>query len=234
LQTSGATKTLSAPSLVVLNNQQASITVGDQIPIQTTSIYGGSGVNGTNTTNNTIGTTNYVSTGSTLQITPRVNPGGLVYMDVSQEITKPPAGFDPSQGNPSISQRTMQTQIAVQSGQTVLLAGLIGENNNNNDNGVPLLSSIPIVGNLFKSTANHRDRTEIIVLITPIVIYNSEDARTITEEYQAKFESLARARAKIQARKTKAVPEEGQGAVATPIPPSALAEQAVSTEKPKR
>ena len=223
LQTSGTAKTLSAPSLVVLNNQQANITVGDQIPIQTISYnpYGTTAVTGTNasTALNTIGSTQYVSTGTTLQITPRVNPGGLVYMDVAQEITTPGTAST-SGGNPPISQRDLNTQIAVQSGQTVLLGGLIREDNTNSNTGVPLLSSIPVVGNLFKNTDNTRTRTEIIVLITPRVIYNSEDAQTITQEYQDKFESLAPLRAKQKALKEGVVPDSGQGAVVTPVPSS--------------
>jgi general secretion pathway protein D len=240
LQTSGTTKTLSAPSMVVLNNQQASITVGDQIPIVTTSILGyGTTTTGTASstlgTNTGIGSTSYVSTGTTLQITPRVNPGGLVYMDVEQEITTP-GSTTAANPNPPISQRTMSTQIAVQSGDTVLLGGMIGEHNTTSDTGVPLLSSIPVVGNLFKSSTNHRDRTEIIVLITPKVIYNSEDAHTVTQEYQDKFESLAPLRAKQKNQKAgETVPaSDPQGAVVTPIPPTASTTPPTPLEKPKQ
>jgi len=227
LQTDGIAKTLSAPSMVVLNNQQASITVGSQVPITTTSFYGGSVVtSGTNATSNTIGSTSYVSTGTTLQITPRVNPGGLVYMDVAQEITTPGTPAT-SGGNPPISQRSLNTQVAVQSGQTVLLGGLIREDNGTNNTGVPLLSSVPVVGNLFKSSTKSRNRTEIIVLITPRVIYNNEDAQTITQEYQDKFESLAPLRAKQKAQKVEGAPD-AQGAVVTPLPAAA------PIEKPKQ
>jgi general secretion pathway protein D len=220
LQQDGTAKTLSAPSLVVLNNQQASITVGDQIPIQTVSYnpYGSTTTTGTTGTTglSTIGSTSYVSTGTTLQITPRVNPGGLVYMDVDQEITSPGASYTASSGtNPEISQRSLTSQIAVQSGQTVLLGGLISENDQISNTGVPFLSSIPFVGNLFKSSTNSRNRTEIIVLITPRVIYNSEDAQTITDEYQDKFESLA----PLRAKKKDAASGDTQGAVTTPLPP---------------
>jgi len=224
LQTNGTAKTLSAPSLVVLNNQQANITVGDQIPIVTQSILGygtstvSQGTNGIGVGTNTgIGSTQYVSTGTTLQITPRVNPGGLVYMDVAQEITTPGTPATPG-GNPPISQRDLNTQIAVQSGQTVLLGGLIREDSGNSNSGVPLLSSVPVVGNLFKSTDNTRTRTEIIVMITPRVIYNSEDAQTITQEYQDKFESLAPLRAKQKAQKAGA-PSPDDAAVTAPAPP---------------
>ncbi|MFT3790120.1 MAG: type II secretion system secretin GspD [Rudaea sp.] len=226
LQTSGTAKTLSAPSLVVLNNQQASITVGDQIPITTTSIlYGTTTTTGTSST---VGSTSYVSTGTTLQITPRVNPGGLVYMDVAQEITTP--GATTAGTNPPISQRDLTTQIAVQSGQTVLLGGLIREDNSKSDTGVPLLSSVPVLGNLFKTQDNTRTRTEIIVLITPRVIYNAEDAQTITQEYQDKFESLAPLRAKQKTQKTGTTQDDEHGAVVTPLPAS----ESTSIEKTRQ
>ena len=140
-------------------------------------------------TNTGIGQVSYISTGVTLQITPRVNPGGLVYMDVSQEDSVPgrPVGNNP---NPPISQRNLQTEVAVQSGQTVLLGGIIQDQTIDSKTGVPLLSSIPLIGNLFGNTSKTHDRTELIVLITPRVIVNSEDAREMTEEYEKKFESL--------------------------------------------
>jgi general secretion pathway protein D len=194
LQTNGNSKILSAPSMVVLNNQEAQITVGTQIPIVQTSIVGYPTTTGTSTngeiTNSGIGQVSYISTGVTLDVKPRVNPGGLVYMDVTQEVSAPGA---PAAGssNPPISQRSLQTQIAVQSGQTVLLGGLIAENDSLSDSGVPGLSSIPLVGKLFGNTEKNRQRTEIIVLITPQVITNAEDARLMTEEYKSRLETLA-------------------------------------------
>ncbi len=196
LQTKGQTKVLSSPSLVVMNNQEAQITVGDQVPVISTSIIGvGSlnnvtGTTGGTYTNTGIGQASYISTGVTLDITPRVNPGGLVYMDVNQEDSSPgpPAGNNP---NPPISQRNLSTQVAVQSGQTVLLGGMIKENEIDSRTGVPLLSDIPLIGNLFGSTNKTRNRTELIVLITPRVINNSDEARDMTREYESKFESLA-------------------------------------------
>ena len=200
LQTSGNSKILSAPSMVVLNNQEAQITVGTQIPIVQTSIIGypsTTTTTGTTTnpvTNTGIGQVSYISTGVTLDVKPRVNPGGLVYMEISQEVSAP--GSAAAGSNPPISQRSLQTQIAVQSGQTVLLGGLISENDILSDSGVPGLSSIPLLGKLFGNTSKTRSRTEIIVLITPQVITNAEDARTMTDEYQKRFESLAPLRAK--------------------------------------
>ena len=213
LQTSGNTKILSTPTMVVLNNQEAQITVGDQIPVISTSIVGVSGfgtttgTNGTNSgvSNTGIGQASYISTGVTLDIKPRVNPGGLVYMDVTQEDSSPGVASS-ANPNPPISQRNLQTQVAVQSGETVLLGGMIKDTDIDTKSGVPLLSSIPLLGNLFGNTSKHHTRTELIVLITPRVITNSDDAREMTQEYEQKFESLAPLRAKEAAAHPAAVP----------------------------
>ncbi|AIF46606.1 type II secretion system secretin GspD [Dyella japonica] len=189
LETNGNTKTLSAPSLVVLNNQVAHIAVGDQVPINQTSI-----VTGLNTSGSTATSVSYIPTGVILDVQPRVNPGGLVYLNVQQQVSNT-TGSANSQGNYTIQQRAVGTQIAVQSGQTVLLGGLIQQNENNNDTGIPGLNRIPVLGRLFGTTSHNRNRTELIVLITPRVITSSEEAKQVTDEYQRKFESLAPLRA---------------------------------------
>ena len=189
LETNGSTKTLSAPSLVVLNNQVAHIAVGDQVPINQTSI-----VTGLNTTGSTATSVSYIPTGVILDVQPRVNPGGLVYLNVQQQVSNT-TGAANSQGNYTIQQRAVGTQIAVQSGQTVLLGGLIQQAEDNTDTGVPGLNRIPVLGRLFGTTNHSRNRTELIVLITPRVVTSSEDAKQITDEYQRKFESLAPLRA---------------------------------------
>jgi len=192
LESSGVAKTLSAPSLVVNNNQEASLTVGDQIPIVQT-YYNGLGTVGTGTSGTsslgTTGSVQYLSTGVTLDVKPRVNPGGLVYLDIQQEVSTP--GPIPASGNPQIAQRQIQTSVAVQSGQTLLLGGLIKDIENKGTTSVPLLSKIPGLGNLFGSTNNSKNRTELIVLITPRVINNSNEAQQMTIEYSRQFESLA-------------------------------------------
>ncbi|MBB3228797.1 general secretion pathway protein D [Luteibacter sp. Sphag1AF] len=183
VETSGNAKILSAPSLVVLNNQKAHIQVGDQIPVQQT--Y----VNTTGSTDNTIGQVSYLNTGVILNVRPRVNPGGLVYLNINQVVSAPgvkDAGTD----NYPIKQREVSTQVAVQSGQTVLLGGLIKQDESQSDTGIPGLNRMPIIGRLFGTTTRSRNRTELIVLITPRVITNGEEAKTVTDEYQRKFESL--------------------------------------------
>ena len=194
LEQNGTAKSLAAPSLLVANNQEAQINVGQQIPIVQT-FYNGLGTVGTTqngTTTNTLATTGsvqYLNTGVTLDVKPRVNPGGLVYLDIQQEVSNP--GPTPPGGNPPINQRLIQTQVAVQSGETLLLGGLIQDNQTQNQTGLPLISKIPFLRNLFGSTTNHKDRTELIVLITPRVISNSDEARQVTIEYTRQFQSLA-------------------------------------------
>ena len=208
LQSSGQAKILSAPSLMVMNNQEAQINVGTRIPVQTQSIIGINSIPGVgnSTTNQGIGQTTYLDTGVILQVKPRVNPGGLVYMEVSQEVSKPgPAG--PGE-NPPINTRTLDTSIAVQSGQTILLGGLISEDDQDSDDGVPGLSRIPILGKLFGSTKRGHQRTELIVLITPQVVNNSDDAREVTEEYKRQFQNLAPLRAQMGGTKRKTESEQ--------------------------
>jgi len=185
METSGNTKTLSAPSMVVMNNQVGSIQVGDRIPINQTTISTGLGVS------TGYSSVDYLDTGVILNVRPRINPGGLVYMDVSQQVSQRDASQPVVNGNPAISQRQLSTQVAVQSGQTVLLGGLIQQDEGTTDTGIPGLNRIPVIGRLFGSTNRNRDRTELIVLITPRIIRNSEEAKQITDEYQQKFESLA-------------------------------------------
>ncbi len=187
LEQSGVTKVLSAPSVVVMNNQVAHFQVGDQIPINTTSL---AGVTTTDSTLSTVSSATYIPTGVILDVQPRVNPGGLVYLEVQQQVSTASASTN-QQGNPTISQRAVSTQVAVQSGQTVLLGGMIQQTESRTNTGVPYLNRIPVLGRLFGTTGRSRDRTEIIVLLTPKVVSNSVDAKEVTDEYQRKFESLA-------------------------------------------
>ncbi len=205
LQTKGQARTLSAPSMVVMNNQEAQINVGTQIPVVQTYYNGytgvvptntgtGTGALGTSAYGGTTGSVQYLNTGVILDVKPRVNPGGLVYLEVQQEVSNPEAA--PAGTNPPIDQRQLSTQVAVQSGRTVLLGGLIRDLGTVNDTGLPGINSIPILGRLFGSTTQTTTRTELIVLITPQVINNAEDADRVTEEYQSRFRSLAPLRAR--------------------------------------
>jgi general secretion pathway protein D len=184
LETRGLTQVLSAPSLVVLNNQQAQIQVGDNIPISQTTVN-------TSDSDTTLSSVEYVQTGVILDVVPRINPGGLVYMDIQQQVSDADdSAVTTTQPNPRISSRAVSTQVAVQSGQTVLLGGLIKQDNGQSDTRVPGLSSIPGLGWLFGSTSKSRDRTELIVLITPRVVNNPEQARQVTADYRQQMQVL--------------------------------------------
>lgn len=189
LRSEAEIRILSAPSLTVLNNQEASINIGDQIPIVSTyfSGFNTGGVGGGNPYNTS--SVQFRDTGVILSVTPRVNPGGLVYMELNQEVSKP-GERDPNSGNVAINKRTVETQVAVQSGETVLLGGFISEDNTNQETGVPGLSSIPVLGKLFGKTTRRTDRKELVVLITPRVIQTVIDARDLTREYQENFRQL--------------------------------------------
>lgn len=173
-------RVLSTPSILVLNNKEASINVGTRIPIQDNSISNGS--------NNTFSSVRYLQTGTKLTVTPRINPGGLVYIELQQEVSTPTA-LD-ANGNRDINNRELTTEIAVQSGETVVMGGLITNNNDNGANGVPRLSKIPLIGNLFGSRSKSSLRKELIVLLTPTVIENPEQAKTLTKEYANQFKGL--------------------------------------------
>jgi general secretion pathway protein D len=220
METSGNTKTLSAPSMVVMNNQVGSIQVGDRIPINSTSVNASIGAT------TSVSEVNYINTGVILNVQPRINPGGLVYMNISQEVSQSDRTVDLVNGNPSISQRKLATQVAVQSGQTVLLGGLIQQAEGTTDTGIPGLNRIPVLGRLFGTTSRNRNRTELIVLITPRVIRGSEDAKQITDDYQSKFESLEPLRASLAAGGGNAAIrpalEPPAPAVITPLPSSTV------------
>jgi len=235
LENSGQAKTLSAPSLVVLNNQEAQINVGTQIPIVQTYYNGLTTTNstGTGSTLGTTGSVQYLNTGVILDVKPRVNPGGLVYMDVQQEVSNPPAGYSSSSGtNPSIDQRTISSSIAVQSGETVMLGGLIRDLVNDNKTDVPLLGKIPVLKNLFGNTDNSRTRTELIVLLTPRVINNADEARQMTIEYSKQFESLAPLHMADSPASNPSPPSAAQGPQAPPATTYPAPENSKPQEEP--
>ncbi len=184
LETNGRTQVLSAPSLVVMNNQQAQIQVGDNIPISQTTV---------NTTNSdtTLSSVEYIQTGVILDVVPRINPGGLVYMDIQQQVSNADTStITATQANPSISTRSVSTQVAVQSGQTVLLGGLINQNNAETSSSIPYLGNIPGLRWLFGTTSKSKARTELIVLITPRVITSSSQSRQVTDDYRQQMQLL--------------------------------------------
>ncbi len=174
-------KVISSPSLMVLDNHTAQIRIGDQQPVLTGSSQSDGGV--------ITESIEYKDTGVMLEVTPRVNAGGLVIMDVVQEVTDV-GEIDEATGQRSFLQRNVNSVVAVQSGETVIMGGLIRDNKSSSNAGIPILRSLPILGNLFSATSKVDDRTELMVLITPTSVRGVEQARELTEEFRKKLDSL--------------------------------------------
>ena len=179
-------KVVSAPKLVVLNNQTASLQVGDQVPIQTQSAQSVENPNAP-----IVNAIEYRDTGVILKVTPRVNAGGLVLLDIAQEVSDISQRSIAGISSPIISTRRVATSIAVQDGQVVTLGGLFRDSNSFGKNGLPILSRIPVLGGLlFGNQRNTGNRTELLILIKPHVLRTAEDARAVTEELRAKLRTL--------------------------------------------
>jgi len=193
---------LSAPSLVVLNNKSANINVGTQIPVAS-SFYGSGGTTDPTQPNPGVGQQqSYVQfrqTGITLNVTPRVNPGGLVFMEVDQTESAPTAGPTVG-GNQPVDNRSIKTEVAVQSGETLVLGGLIKTTESKSKSGFPGLSRIPLIGGLFGAQSGEQTREELLVLITPTVIRNGEEARALTEDYSRQFRGMEPLRVRVESQ----------------------------------
>jgi general secretion pathway protein D len=186
LDTYGNTKVIANPRLAALDNQKATIKSGDRIPInQNTYIGSGTGA----VVNNAVTTTaQYIDTGVLLQVTPHINAGGLVTLEVQAEVSNP-GNFNPGEA-PPINTRSVQTIVSVQSGQTMIMGGLIGETKQNQSAGLPLVSRIPILGGFFGDQTLTTNRTELVMFITPTVIESEVDLRNIIDDLRRKMASL--------------------------------------------
>jgi len=178
---------LSTPQVMVLDNQTANIRVGDQIPVTTRSSQSTSNPDAPIVTE-----VQFRDTGTLLTVTPHINAGGQVTLEVSQEISLP--GTEPAVGgggNVAISQRSINSSVIVHSGQTVVLGGLILENRGEGRSGVPVLMNIPLIGGLFSQTKEDIFRTELIITIKPVVVSNGQEMRRITEELRMRMQKAS-------------------------------------------
>ncbi len=182
---------ISSPSIMVLDNQSATIKVGDQVPIRTSESVNLSSDDPVTTTN-----IQYRDTGVSLTVTPRVNAGGMVIMDIDQEVNDVSSTTTSGIDSPTIQQRRIESSVAVQSGESIVLGGLIREIRSGDESGIPVLHRVPVIGPLFGSTSRSARRTELIVLITPRVASNQLQARQITEEFRSKLTRLPEPRRK--------------------------------------
>lgn len=176
-------RTLSAPSVFTQNNREASLNVGQRIPISSVSLNPGNG------NDNTYSSVQYLDTGIILKVRPRVTRDGLVFLDIVQEVSKPTGEADDN-GNVRIDTSKVTTSALAPSGETIVLAGLISDGTNRNSTGVPGLSRIPWLGGLFGQQGQTKTRDELVVLITPTVVRNPMEARNLTDEYGRRFRAL--------------------------------------------
>ena len=177
-------KVLSAPSVVVMDNQPALLEVGDQIPIST-----GSATILSNANTPVVNTIEMRNTGVILKVLPHVYANGTIQMEIEQEISNVANSGQPTL-TPTIAQRRVHSTIAVTSGQTVLLGGLISDQDQKTKSGIPVLNEIPVVGDLFGTKSVQKQRTEIIMFIKPRLIHNSVDARSVAEEFRSGLELM--------------------------------------------
>jgi general secretion pathway protein D len=180
LHTVTSVKVLSNPSLVVVNNQVATLQVGDVVPVSTGS------ATVLTTSNTVVNTIDYRNTGIILRVSPRINANGNVRLDVEQEISNVSPQTATSL-TPTVSERKVKSSISVANGQTVLLAGLISEQQNKGRDGIPGLDQIPGFGDAFSHQDNKTTRTELIIFIRPQIIRDGTDAHYVAEELRSKL-----------------------------------------------
>lgn len=178
-------KVLSSPTLMVLDNRTATLQVGDQVPIVTQTAV--------STVDPDAPIVNQVSlrdTGVILKVTPRVNEGGRVMLDIEQEVSDVVETQTSGIDSPTIQQRRIQTTVSVDNGSTIALGGLIRDRVTDVGTKIPLLGDIPGLGNLFRTTSQRSERTELVVLITPRVVASPEDSQRITQDLRDGMRSV--------------------------------------------
>jgi general secretion pathway protein D len=180
----GRAQILATPQIMVLDNEKAEIKVGQRISVQTqaqTGVSTGTGV---------LNSFQYLETGVLLAVTPRINSGGLVTLEVNQEVSEPTSTGTVVNPNPDVATRNAKTSVVVGSGESIVLGGLIREVARRNSDGLPLLSKIPLIGALFGTQTLNKERSELVLIITPKIISDVGQARQATEELRTKLPML--------------------------------------------
>ncbi|MEQ1890633.1 MAG: type II secretion system secretin GspD [Alphaproteobacteria bacterium] len=184
---------ISAPTLFVLDNQVARLRVGDEVPIITQT------ADGLTNDSRTLNTVQYRSTGVLLEVTPQVNSGGMVTLQIVQEVSaavNTQNSGSSTINSPTIQQRSFLSTVGVRDGETILLGGLIREQASKGRSGIPVLHQIPVLGNLFGRTSNSAQRTELLVMITPRVVRDHMQSRDVTAAIREKYQAILLLQAK--------------------------------------
>jgi general secretion pathway protein D len=176
---------MSRPSVVALQNETAKLQVGDQVPITTQTA-----VSVNNPDAPIVNQTTYRDTGVILSVTPRVRAGGMVELEVAQEVSQVARTTSSGIDSPTIQQRKLSSKLLIPSGQSVALGGLISASRTNGVTGVPLLKDIPLLGQLFRTNSKLVKRTELIVFLTPRILADSQAATDATDQLRKSFRKL--------------------------------------------
>jgi general secretion pathway protein D len=181
LQRQGRFRVKSRTALETLDNKEASVNVGDQIPILKSTVQAGTG-----TARDVIQNIERVDVGIRLKLTPRVIPGGLVQMALSPTIEAivETSSTGASALTPTIKRREVATTVTVPSGETIVIAGLTREDVSKVERKVPLLGSLPLLGMFFRSKSDSAVKTEVVIFVTPHIVTNPADARRRSEVWQ--------------------------------------------------
>ncbi|MBT5004436.1 MAG: type II secretion system secretin GspD [Porticoccaceae bacterium] len=183
LKTDERTKILSTPSVITLDNEEANLSVGEQVPFPSGSYAS------TNNSNsiNPFTTVNREDVGVMLKVKPQISKGNAVRLEIEQESSKVKAGSADSQFGATTTKSTMQTNVMIQDSELLILGGLIEGQTDNSASKVPFLGDIPIIGNLFKSSSKGDSEKVLMMFIRPTIIRTPEDARALSK---SKFEHL--------------------------------------------
>jgi general secretion pathway protein D len=175
-------KILSSPSLVVADSQAAVLQVGDQVPVTT-----GTATSTVTTQSAIVNSVSYVDTGVILRVTPHISRMGTVRLDIEQEVSAVEQNANAATLTPTISQQKVKSTIDIDSGQTVLLAGLISQQRNMEKTGIPGVIDLPIVGNILSNSTNSAKRQELIIFVKAQVVHNNLDAQHVSQELRRRM-----------------------------------------------
>jgi general secretion pathway protein D len=227
LASTSRVRVLANPSVMARNGESAFIQVGSEVPIVTSQQATGNTASpvpgGGAVPQGVLQTIQYRPTGVILRVKPVIHSGGRIDLDVEQEVSSAASTRTGVSASPTISTRRITTKLTVTDGATVLLGGLMQETASSADTGVPFLKDVPLVGNLFKSRDDQRDRVELVVLITPYVISDEFEAQAITAAFKQQFTWDAN------------IPSQslrGERQVQPPAPPASAIEDLPARAKP--
>lgn len=222
LASNSDSRVISNPKLMTRNGESASISVGQDVPTVTSQAVASTATNafGATSTNVVPQTIQYRNTGVLLRVRPVIHAGDRIDLDINQEVSSAELTTTGVTSSPTIRKRSVETKLSLRDGATVMLGGLISETNTDSDSGVPLLKDIPGLGNFFKKSGRSRARTELVVLITPYIINDSNEAEAATDAYQTSLGDWAQGVRDRVAANRKAMAKRAE---ALPLPPPSTA-----------